>query len=65
MFLKQTNKIKTSVCYSGKDDIIDWDENQLDKVTNQSHDEESHNTCLQDLFILLLVWLLTLIVKDD
>ena len=50
---------------SGENNVIDWDENQFDHVANESHDEETHDARLQDLHVLLLVWLLALLVEDD
>ena len=50
---------------SGKDDVVDRDEDKLDEVADHSHDEETHDAGLQDLHVLSPVWLLALLIKDD
>ena len=54
-----------SLSASGEDDVVDWDKDQFDHVSDNSHDEETHDACLQDLLVLSLVWLLALLVEDD
>ena len=46
---------------SGKDDVVDRDEHQLDEVANKSHNEETHDARLEDLHVLGVVGLLALL----
>ena len=50
---------------SGENDVVDGNEYKFDHVANQSHNEEAHNACLQDLLVLCPVWLLALVVEYD
>ena len=46
-------------CHSvGEDDVVDGNENQLDSVTNESHNDKAHEACVHDLHVLGLVGLL-------
>ena len=57
---------ESSWCWcSGKNDVIDGDEDEFDAVSDESHDEEAHHAGLQDLHVLLVVWLLALLVEHD
>ena len=39
-----------------EDDIIDWDEDQLDDIPDEAHNDESHSRGLHDFGVLGLVW---------
>ena len=55
---------KGAVC-SGEDDVVDWDKDQLDEVTNGAHNDETHKAGLQDFHVLSVVWLLAFLVEDS
>ena len=48
---------------SGQDDVVDGDEDKLDEVANGAHDEETNDTCAQDLHVLSVIGLLALLVE--
>jgi len=45
---------------SREDDIVDWNEYKLNEVANETHYYKTHCTSLQNLEVLLSVWLLAL-----
>ena len=38
-----------------QNDVVDGDEDELDHVADESHDEDAHDTRLQDLGVLSLI----------
>jgi hypothetical protein len=38
-----------NLSWSGEDDVVDWNENKLDKVANKTHNNESHEAGIKDL----------------
>ena len=39
-----------------KNDIIDWNKNELNNIPNESHNKEAHETGLQYLGVFCSVW---------
>ena len=50
---------------SGEDDVVNGDEYELDEVSDNTHDDESHHECLKDFHVFLVVWLLALLIEVD
>ena len=50
---------------SGKDDVVDGDEDEFDEVANGAHDQEANDAGLQDFHVLGVVRLFALLVKHD
>ena len=45
----RTTCLRASVA---EDDVVDWDEDELDHVADEAHDEEPNDASLQDLHVL-------------
>ena len=50
---------------SGKDNVVDRDEYEFDEVADGAHNEEAHDTGLQNLHVLCIVWFLAFLVEHD
>ena len=50
---------------SGKDDVVNWNENKLDEVADDTHDSETHDASLKNFHVFCVVWLLALLVEVD
>ena len=44
-----------------ENDIVNWNENELNNISNESHNKEAHETCLQYLCVFCSVWSRTFI----
>ena len=50
---------------SGKDNVVDRDEYEFDEVADGAHNEEAHDTGLQNLHVLCIVWFLAFLIEHD
>ena len=52
--------IKHFLCYLmisvAQDDVVNWDEHELNDISDETHNDDSHETGLQDFGVLLLIW---------
>ena len=52
-----------NTCSVAEDDVVDWDEDQLDDVSNETHNDDTHETSLKDLGVLGSIWASAFIEK--
>ena len=48
---------------SGEDDVVNWNEDELDEVPNDAHHDETHHERLKNLHVFCVVWLFALLVE--
>ena len=50
---------------SGENNVVDGNENKFDDVSDETHDDESHEAGVEDLEVLLFVGLLAFLEEVD
>ena len=53
--------VQSNTCSVGKNDVVDRDEDELDRVSNESHHNKAHHAGIHYLQVFLLVGLLALV----
>ena len=54
-------QLRSAASRSGKDNVVDGDEYELDEVANGAHDKETNDASLQDFHVFCLVGFLALL----